>query len=469
VCQDLAPLRQDKQFHLHQSKAKNLIKNFISISGLFLVGLFFSTVESSAQWTAINSTPLNPAVLSFAIIPNGAGGSYLFAATDDGVFRSTDSGIHWTASGLPTGGYVPFAVITDGAGSTNLITVNQKGEFFLSTYDGTSWSSWTTINSTSISHIIFFTLAISRSKTGNINLFAGTWGSGIFLSTYNGTSWSNLSPIDSGLTHKKVNALAVTAASDSLGDSNLFAATEGGGVFLSTNNGTSWSPVNSGLTDTSIFALAVSGSNLFAGTYLGHVFLTTNNGTSWTKLGSPNTYVTSFAVSPNGTDGTNLFAGTFGGGVFLSTNNGTSWTAVNSYIMNPYIWTLALMPDGMGGTYLLAGTEGGGAWRRPLSEMIPTTVDNIKNYLPSKFSLEQNYPNPFNPTTVISFSVATYGYTSLCVYDLLGHEVATLVSETLPVGTYTRQWNAINQASGIYFYRLQGGSFTETKKLVLLR
>jgi hypothetical protein len=137
--------------------------------------------------------------------------------------------------------------------------------------------------------------------------------------------------------------------------------------------------------------------------------------------------------------------------------------------MIPYIWTLALMPDGMGGTYLLAGTEGGGAWRRPLSEMIPTTVENIKKYLPSKCSLEQNYPNPFNPTTVISFSVATSGYTSLCVYDLLGHEVATLVSETLPVGNYTRQWNAINQASGIYFYRSQVGSFTETKKLVLLR
>jgi hypothetical protein len=112
---------------------------------------------------------------------------------------------------------------------------------------------------------------------------------------------------------------------------NLFAGTDGGGVFLSTNNGTSWTAVNTGLTNTDVCPSPFQGTNLFAGTWGGGVFLSTNNGTSWTAVntGLTNTYVWSLAVS-----GTNLFAGTGGGGVFLSTNNGTSWTAVNTGLTN---------------------------------------------------------------------------------------------------------------------------------------
>ena len=96
------------------------------------------------------------------------------------------------------------------------------------------------------------------------------------------------------------------------------------GIFLSTNNGASWTAVNTGLTNTNVQALAVSGVNLFAGTY-GGVFLSTDNGASWDSVntGLKNTQVLSLAVIH-----TNLFSGT-SCGVFLSTNNGTSWTAVN--------------------------------------------------------------------------------------------------------------------------------------------
>jgi hypothetical protein len=81
----------------------------------------------------------------------------------------------------------------------------------------------------------------------------------------------------------------------------------------------------------------------------------------------------------------------------------------------------------------------------------------------------QNYPNPFNPSTSFSFSVEIYGNISLRLYDVLGREVAVIISKILPAGSYTKQWNAEGLPSGIYFYRLQAGSFTDTKKLVLLR
>jgi endo-1,4-beta-xylanase len=88
---------------------------------------------------------------------------------------------------------------------------------------------------------------------------------------------------------------------------------------------------------------------------------------------------------------------------------------------------------------------------------------------PSQFSLSQNYPNPFNPTTTIQYTVPSTQYVSLKVYDVIGRELSTLVSEVKPPGTYTVKWDAHGLASGVYFYRLEAGQFTETRKLVLLR
>jgi hypothetical protein len=96
---------------------------------------------------------------------------------------------------------------------------------------------------------------------------------------------------------------------------------------------------------------------------------------------------------------------------------------------------------------------------------------------PEAFALLQNFPNPFNPSTNISFSIPSKSFVSLKVFDLLGREVATLVNEQKSAGTFTQQWNAVNVSSGIYFYRLvanalpsgQAGTYTQTKKLLLLR
>jgi len=88
---------------------------------------------------------------------------------------------------------------------------------------------------------------------------------------------------------------------------------------------------------------------------------------------------------------------------------------------------------------------------------------------PGEFRLRQNYPNPFNPSTTISFSLPTRSFVTLCVFDVMGREVATLVSEDMNAGKYTRLWNADGFPSGEYFYRLQAGTFTEVKKLSLIR
>ena len=89
--------------------------------------------------------------------------------------------------------------------------------------------------------------------------------------------------------------------------------------------------------------------------------------------------------------------------------------------------------------------------------------------LPKEFALAQGYPNPFNPTTTIKYDLAKDSRVSRKVFDILGGEVTTLVSEEQTAGLKSVVWNAYGVASGVYFYRLDAGSFTSVKKLLLLK
>ena len=87
----------------------------------------------------------------------------------------------------------------------------------------------------------------------------------------------------------------------------------------------------------------------------------------------------------------------------------------------------------------------------------------------TEFSLEQNYPNPFNPTTLITFGLQEKSIVSLKVFNLIGEEVALLLNEEKAAGVHTLTFNSESLPSGVYFYKLQAGSFTQTKKMILLR
>jgi plastocyanin len=89
--------------------------------------------------------------------------------------------------------------------------------------------------------------------------------------------------------------------------------------------------------------------------------------------------------------------------------------------------------------------------------------------LPDAFKLRQNFPNPFNPATTFSFDIPSMTHVSLKIYNLIGEEVATIVNENMSPGSYSKVWNAASMPSGVYFYKLQAGQFTGTRKLVLLK
>jgi len=89
--------------------------------------------------------------------------------------------------------------------------------------------------------------------------------------------------------------------------------------------------------------------------------------------------------------------------------------------------------------------------------------------MPQEYTLSQNYPNPFNPTTTIEFIIPKTELVNLKIYNLLGQEVSTLVSENLTMGNYKYTWDAFGFASGVYIYKLEAGSITQTRKLILMK
>ncbi|MCX6831860.1 MAG: T9SS type A sorting domain-containing protein, partial [candidate division Zixibacteria bacterium] len=103
-----------------------------------------------------------------------------------------------------------------------------------------------------------------------------------------------------------------------------------------------------------------------------------------------------------------------------------------------------------------------------------TTANKNNGNLPTSFTLKQNYPNPFNPETAIDYVVGQSGHVELAIYNILGDKIKTLVSGYQAAGSYTIKWQAdadggTSVASGVYFYKLTAGDYTDTKKMTLLK
>jgi hypothetical protein len=415
---------------------------------LFIAALFNLPSESSAQWRQSNG-PDGESIKTVHTIINYLdehGSINFMAGTSSGIFQSTTNGATWVHA-ISNYAYDVYAL---GVWDT-CFTYGIVGGISFSTDRTKTWQS---INMASGNDVT--SIALTHDVKGGTNLFVGTTYNskeqmgGVYLSTDLASSWK---PINTGLTHATVNVLSVAGA-------NLFAGTIRG-AFVSSDNGSTWNAIN-GMPVTSVNALTVSpndvsGSTLYAGTSSG-VFVSTNSGIAWTAIntGLPN-YVNAIAIK-----GSMLFAGTTVG-VYCSSNNGESWTDASSGMPFPIVLTLSIA-----GTDLLAGTKNGGIWKRPLSEMV-TAVEKTSPERPIQFSLFQNYPNPFNPSTTISFSLPSRAFVTLKIFDVMGRDVSTVVSEEMAAGNYTRSWNASGFSSGIYFYRLQAGTLTETKRLILMR
>ena len=497
-----------------------VVDNKIIIS-TYQYGVYLST-NNGSSWTLINnglptngSNPIDTRSLTFF-------DNNLYVGTNYGVYKSTNYGTKWTAvnTGLDVTkiysfGYNLFAGTTyaifasfdegnsweatiDGLSYLNVTSMAAKPNIlFTGAYDlGVSYSddngdTWYPTNS-----IFGCDKVYSLGFKGNM-LFAGS-NFMIFRSSDNGNSWAqtgyngarvislasnsqylfagsrnthskpsgdierssdngnNWTVLTSGVFNTPVFALAVN-------NTNIFAGT-GNGVYRSTNNGNNWMLVNSGLSNTNVNFLTLSGTTIFAGTD-GGVFRSKNNGASWTRFntGLIDTTITGLVFTTNEN---RVFAAT-DSGIFYTTLTGTKWIRVNSGLKSLICLSLCTDND-----FIYAGISGSGIFRYSLAKM--QTDELLTNGLPNNFSLLQNYPNPFNPKTKIRYEIPPVGQSHafdvrLIVFDAMGREIETLVNEKQFAGTYETTFNAVNYPSGVYYYKLIADSYSETKKMILLK
>ena len=324
-------------------------------------------------------------------------GSALYAGfLDSGVYVSSDNGGSWSNIGLKGIEIQSLAAIGNYlfAGTSDEIG---DGAVYRTTNKGGSWAK--PANNVS-------TAAFALATDGNY-LYTGTaTGTGLYVSTNNGTTWTNS------------NALQATVFSLAVVGSNLFAGTDNG-MWLSTNHGKSWNAINTGLLGKSnwIYQFSLIGTTLFAATSGEGVCMTTNNGTSWsvTTSGLPKTNVSSITAT-----GQNLFVGT-DSGVYLSSISGQSWVSVNTELTikkaqrvgvlgpNLYCSTVDIQTGNL--VYYL--------WQRPLSEMIDQNSEVSTVHSESSV---QAFPNP--ASNEISFSLNANTESDIRIVDLLGIERA---------------------------------------------
>ena len=358
----------------------------------------------------------------------------VLAATGGGVFKSTDNGDSWQRynDGIDLSEIINIKMINN-----NYYAIVKDGVYKLDTVNN-KWVKTYFVNNNS-----FTTISITDSV-----IYAGFRSAGIYKSTDNGNTWDT---VNNGLNtspghYPSINSIAV------LGNV-VYAGTLVNGVYRSTNGGASWSQFNNGLTSLFTYKVAIKDSEVYVAT--SEEFSKTGiTDSSWNKIYS---YAYSFLFYNGG-----IFVGEYSE-IQKSYDEGQTWVNVSNGYNSRDIYSLAVNDQ-----YMFAASYAGGVWKRPLSEII-TSVDNSVQNKPERFSLGQNFPNPFNPSTTIKYSIPKNSLVRLKVYNILGEEVAILVNEEKPVGTYEVKFNATNLPSGVYFYRLQAGSFVETKKMIIIK
>ncbi len=373
-----------------------------------------------AQWQQMPNTQ-GTTFYSFA-----ASGSNMYAGSSGkGIYQSTDNGNTWTQmSGLK--GNNNFSMAISGA---NILAGDDSCKIHVTNNNGSSWGK---VFDGFVSFGLNLQNVYAMMLNGS-NVVAGTGGTtegSLFLSTNNGSSWTQK---NSGLPGDPVLGLAAIGP-------NIFAGTFGGGVYVSANNGNSWTAANSGMTDKSVQALTVDGSRIYAGTGnsgVGNVYVSLNNGSSWiaSNTGLPGTGV--YAMAANGS---RVFAGFLGNGVYYSTSNGLTWAALNAGLTNMHVWALYT-----NGTYLFAATENG-IFRRSLADM-PSGIaaQNVKGL--NDIML---YPNP----------VKNELYVESGSFTGLQFELLNLDGKNLCSGLLNEQHtiNMFDFVPGIYLLRIVDSS-----------
>ena len=447
--------------------------NVIATDKLFAMGGYDSAFlyvsnETGTTWKNISNSEINRPYISL-VAERSTNELFALAIEFGGyspqLYKTTNLGISWEPASGTDCPY--FKTLIAGTGA-NLYGLSYSGGLYRSTDDGATWIQINIDNKSNE----FTSLAAAGTDT----LYAGTSRKMLYQSSNKGLLWqpvANPFPDSSVLSYMVVSSSGAlyVAACDS--PSTTF--------YRSDNGGRNWTQIGSPFFSPTFYSMTVTkkGSIIARADY--HIY---TNDSSFIPLGDqmPKIAITSPAEGAIWTGGSqqsvnwesvNVTMGVFIG---LSVDGGLNWEWLNGGSPVPnygtYRFTVPNTPSTTCKIRMTTQTDWYYDWFNSGYFTIIRGADAVIDQsaeIPKSYALNQNYPNPFNPNTIISYSIPKPKFVSIKIYDVLGREIETLVNEERPGGTYKIQFNGSDLSSGIYYYRMQAGSFVETKKLILLK
>lgn len=421
--------------------------------------LVLSTLSGgiNAQWTEQTSGVSIPLTSVCAVMGSGPCG--WICGYNGTVLRTTNAGTNWVSvgiNGIPLTCQLQNITAFDGGTALTTGNIGTTTYVFRTTNGGSNWSQVFTQANGQI-NAIWMSLNFFGKCFMEGNPVGGRWS--LWRTSNSGANWDStgLYLPQSGSETGWTNSLTANS-------SYFWFGTTNSRIYFSSDTGHSWSvQQTSPLTNVQSIWM---GSLGIGGLAYGQDFIkTTNNGSNWVSTGSAGS---GFYGGLTGVQFLPLQWLARGNTIYMTTNLGGNWIiqstapsgnyrSISFISSNPsYVWAVR----DNGGISMMYFSWGG--------------IKRISGNIPESFSLFQNYPNPFNPSTRIKFQAPPTlpegeAIIKLVIYDILGNEIATLVNEQLKPGSYEVEWDGSNYPSGVYFYKLITESFSETRKMVLIK
>ena len=455
----------DNIYSLAINKAGNLLAGSAN-------GKLYKSADHGLSWVSIDNNQIPNSIYDIAVNSSG----HIFVATYlGGVFRSTNNGNTWTQinSGLPYTVTYAIGIRED----DHIFVTGEISGIYKSTNNGDSWSSVYSSTMLSTDMVI--------NELGDV--FVSSLNSkGILRSIDDGATWQQ---INSGLYNYNIRCLTLSP------NSSLLGGGEGTGIWLSllpTGANHFGGNTNLGLPIQNGFPVQdaiIIQSNLRTNHKITSDYPIENVMVTLQELNHPDINELLIILSHEGITDTLVYQPGISGANFLGTKFKDEALLELSQGTAPF--SSSFKPRNS--LSIFSGLEATGEWEISITDQVPandgifkswsisilsnptTYIDN-EDYVPTQLSLYQNYPNPFNPSTKIKYTIPSVTLSEvegskvvLKIYDVLGNQVATIVNEEQPAGTYEVQFNAAGLSSGVYYYQIKTNGYLETKKMILIR
>lgn len=431
-------------------------------------GGIYNSTNGGLSFTKVASLPITQ---FYEIGIDNSNPQRLYGGTQDNGTNRTETGAinDWESIYGGDG----FYVLVDPTDPNVIYAESQNGGLGKSTDGGNDFFDCTNgINSSEKTN--WSTPVIMDPNNHNV-LYYGT--NRVYRTTNAAGVWTPASPDLTNGNQARLGTVTTIAVAKT--NSNvIIAGTDDANVWITSNNGTNWTKVSSTLPYRWVSRVAFdpANENIAYAAYNGlkwkdpqpHLFRTTNKGQSWTDISSnlPDAPINAFDIDPQRPNV--LFVGN-DVGPYVSFNSGQSWEFLGTGFPMVSVYDFKIHPTAY---YLVAGTHARSMYKIDLTQVVG--INSGVSSIAEGYALNQNYPNPFNPVTNISYTISNSDDVSIKIFDMTGKEIRTLLNKFQNKGSYSLVWNGTDNSgssvgSGVYFYRLQSGNFSETKRMVFVK